>query len=165
MMRRPPRSTLLPYTTLFRSSGVLSLRHFGLVLFIPWRVGAEESGAAKNGLRAQHLNNALTECLKWGALTSFVTLTRARELFLNSQCRRDAARPDRAAWAGQRLLAAAAALSATGAASPRPHRTRWAGGAPAGFLSGLSGWFSLSLGAWVAKNLARRKDPQSRAEG
>jgi len=33
-------------------SGVLSLRHFGLVLFIPWRVGAEESGAAKNGLRA-----------------------------------------------------------------------------------------------------------------
>src|SRR5450755_3846624 len=30
-------------------SGVLSLRHFGLVLFIPWRVGAEESGAAKDG--------------------------------------------------------------------------------------------------------------------
>src|ERR1700682_3746504 len=30
-------------------SGVLSLRHFGLVLFIPSRVGAEESGAAKYG--------------------------------------------------------------------------------------------------------------------
>ena len=30
-------------------SGVLSLRHFGLVLFIPWRVGAEESAAAKVG--------------------------------------------------------------------------------------------------------------------
>ena len=30
-------------------SGVLSLRHFGLVLLIPWRVGAEESGAAKYG--------------------------------------------------------------------------------------------------------------------
>ena len=30
-------------------SGVLSLRHFGLVLFIPWRVGAEESAAAKFG--------------------------------------------------------------------------------------------------------------------
>ena len=28
-------------------SGVLSLRHFRLVLFIPWRVGAEESAAAK----------------------------------------------------------------------------------------------------------------------
>src|SRR5258708_5545045 len=27
-----------------------------------------ESGAAKNGLRAQHLNNALTECLKWGGV-------------------------------------------------------------------------------------------------
>ena len=30
-------------------SGVLSLRHFGLVLFIPWRVGAEEFAAAKFG--------------------------------------------------------------------------------------------------------------------
>jgi hypothetical protein len=30
-------------------SGVLSLRHFGLVLFIPWRVGAEQAGAAKDG--------------------------------------------------------------------------------------------------------------------
>src|SRR5664279_3076775 len=52
-------------------SGVLSLRHFGLVLFIPWRVGAEEAGAAKYGFG-----------------------------------RRDAARPARAAWAVQRLLAA-----------------------------------------------------------
>ena len=25
-------------------SGVLSLRHFGLVLFIPWRVGAKNAG-------------------------------------------------------------------------------------------------------------------------
>src|ERR1022692_737542 len=33
-------------------SGVLSLRHFGLVLFIPWRVGAEEAGAAKYGSMA-----------------------------------------------------------------------------------------------------------------
>src|SRR6266699_2847499 len=63
-----------------------------------------------------------------GALTSFVTLARARELFLNSQCRRDAARPARAAWAVQRLLAAAATLSATGSASPRPDRTSWPGG-------------------------------------
>src|SRR6266481_1330398 len=31
------------------------------------------------------------------------------------------------------------------------------GEAPACFLSGISGWFSLSLGAWVPKNLARRK--------
>jgi hypothetical protein len=33
-------------------SGVLSLRHFGLVLFIPWRVGAEEAGAAKDAIMA-----------------------------------------------------------------------------------------------------------------
>jgi hypothetical protein len=30
-------------------SALCSLRHFGLALFIPWRVGAEESGAAKFG--------------------------------------------------------------------------------------------------------------------
>jgi hypothetical protein len=30
-------------------SGVLSLRHFGPVLLIPWRVGAEDSAAAKDG--------------------------------------------------------------------------------------------------------------------
>src|SRR6476660_604912 len=61
-------------------SGVLSLRHFGLVLFIPWRVGAEESGAAKNGLRAQHLNSALTECLKWGGV-NLLCHPRARASF------------------------------------------------------------------------------------
>src|ERR1700719_2965844 len=37
-------------------SGVLSLRHFGLVLFIPWGVGAEESGAAKDGFGAATLS-------------------------------------------------------------------------------------------------------------
>src|ERR1700676_5509725 len=40
-------------------SGVLSLRHFragGLALFIPWRVGAEEAGAAKNGFGAATLS-------------------------------------------------------------------------------------------------------------
>src|SRR5258705_9838294 len=63
MMRRPPRSTLFPYTTLFRAQG-----------------------------------------------------------------RRDAARGDRAAWAVQRLRAAAATLSATGSASPRPDCTSRLGG-------------------------------------
>src|SRR6202048_472725 len=149
-------------------SVVLSLRHCGLVLFIPWRVGAEEAGAAKFGSMASA-----------GGLSFFVTpYTRAREVFLNSQCRRDAARPAPAAWAVQRLLAArwrgrrrrrrrfglsdfrfeaaAATRSATGSASPRPDRTSWLRGAPACFLSGISGWFSLSLGAWVPKKLARR---------
>src|SRR6202051_4335041 len=113
-----------------------------------------------------------------GASPFFVTPTRAREVFLNSQCRRDAARPARAAWAVPRLLAArwrgrrrrrrrfglsdfrfeaaAATLSGTGSASPRPDRTSWLRGAPACFLSGISGWFSLSLGAWGPKQLARR---------
>src|SRR6202166_2748875 len=60
-------------------SGVLSLRHFGLVLFIPWRVGAEEAGAAKDAIMAYG----------FGGAVSFAT-TRSQ--------RRDAARPARAAW-------------------------------------------------------------------
>ena len=125
---------------------MLSLRHFGLVLFIPWRVGAEEAGAANFGSMASA-----------GALSFFVTpYTRAREVFLNSQCRRDAARPARAAWAVQRLLAArwrgrrrrrrrfglsdfrfeaaAATRSATGSASPRPDRTSWLRGVALSFF-------------------------------
>src|ERR1700688_331634 len=60
-------------------SGVLSLRHFGLVLIIPWRVGAEEAGAAKDTIMAYG----------FGGAVSFAT-TRSQ--------RRDAARPARAAW-------------------------------------------------------------------
>src|SRR2546430_10871322 len=33
MIRRPPRSTLFPYTTLFRSLTPISMHLFGLVLF------------------------------------------------------------------------------------------------------------------------------------
>ena len=110
-----------------RASGVLLSGISGWFSLSLWHVGAEESGAAKNGLRAQHLNSALTECLKWGRV-NLLCHGHARDLFLNSQCRRDAARADRAAWAVQRLLAAAATLSATGSASPRPDRTSWLGG-------------------------------------
>ena len=42
-------------------SGVLSLRHFGLVLFIPWRVGAEESGAAKDAIMAYGFGGAVAD--------------------------------------------------------------------------------------------------------
>src|SRR5258705_384541 len=83
--------------------------------------------------------------------------SRARELFLNSQCRRDAARPDRAAWAVQRLLAAAATRSATGSASPRPDRTRWLGGLRRAFSPAFRAGSLYPFGAWVPKNLARRK--------
>src|SRR3984893_8041127 len=41
--------------------------------------------------------------------------------------------------------------SPTRGVAPKQHRV-----ARACFLSGISGWFSLSLGAWVPKNLARR---------
>src|SRR5437764_16557 len=45
-------------------------------------------------------------------------------------------------------------------ATTRSHQL--ARGAPACFLSGISGWFSLSLGAWVPKNLARRDRKSTR---
>src|SRR5260221_1266435 len=86
---------------------------------------------------------------------------RACEVLLNSQCRRDAARPARAAWAVPRLLAArwrgrrrrrrrfglsdfrfeaaAATLSATGSASPRPDRTSWLRGGRKSVLLGKNG--------------------------
>src|SRR3712207_9077326 len=35
MIRRPPRSTLFPYTTLFRSSGAESLDLFGYCMGVP----------------------------------------------------------------------------------------------------------------------------------
>ena len=135
---------------------MLSLRHFGLVLFIPWRVGAEESGAAKNGLRAQHLNNALTECLKWGrvnllchgrARASFSLTLGAGAMLLERIGRLGGAA---AAGGGRDALSYGVSFATT-----RSHQL--ARGAPACFLSGISGWFSLSLGAWVPKNLARRK--------
>src|SRR5258706_14265024 len=46
MIRRPPRSTLFPYTTLFRSS---SIKHAGS----PWELGLAETQAIliENGLR------------------------------------------------------------------------------------------------------------------
>jgi hypothetical protein len=40
---------------------VLSLRHFGLVLFIPWRVGAEEAGAAKDAIMAYGFGGAVAD--------------------------------------------------------------------------------------------------------
>src|SRR5258705_9388432 len=86
---------------------------------------------------------------------------RARELFLNSQCRRDAARPDRAAWAVQRLLAAAATLSATGSASPRPDRTSWLGGLRRAFSPAFRGGSLYPL-ARGCRRISRREVQQGR---
>src|ERR1700676_4356047 len=44
----------------------------------------------------------------------------------------------------------------TGSLANEKGRAKTASGAPACFLSGISGWFSLSLGAWGPKKLARR---------
>src|SRR5258706_4588086 len=83
---------------------------------------------------------------------------RARASFsLTLSGRRDAARPDRAAWAVQRLLAAAATLSATGSASPRSDRTRWLGGLRRAFSPAFRAGSLYPFGACDPKNLARRK--------
>ena len=65
---------------------------------------------------------------------------------------------DRAAWAVQRWLAAAARRSATGSASPRPDRTSWPGVLRRAFSPRHFGLVLLiPSAAWVPKNLARRK--------
>src|SRR2546426_4820037 len=51
MIRRPPRSTLFPYTTLFRSCSLL----FG----IGWRVGLDETGAERNPSNQGSLRTSL----------------------------------------------------------------------------------------------------------
>src|SRR5258708_20665679 len=84
MIRRPPRSTLFPYTTLFRS---LSLNPLARGCRRSWRGEVWKYGFG-------------------GGVNRFLRRdTRAREVFLNSPCRRDAARPAPAARAGPRLLA------------------------------------------------------------
>src|SRR3712207_9239529 len=45
MMRRPPRSTLFPYTTLFRSPGAVRGRARGAT----WRIGHHRRGDALTG--------------------------------------------------------------------------------------------------------------------
>src|SRR3712207_7706075 len=47
MIRRPPRSTLFPYTTLFRSAGGRAV----LLAFAGGRRGALERGTARNAAR------------------------------------------------------------------------------------------------------------------
>ena len=124
-------------------SGVLSLRHFGLVLsFIPWRVGAEESAAAKFGnmvsAGAMLLDRLGPPGFRFNdfgcpALTSFITLAREGA-------------------DGQAVVCPLLrGSSPTRGVAPKQHR-----GARACFHSGISGWFSLSPGAWVPKNLPRR---------
>src|SRR2546427_7628972 len=46
MIRRPPRSTLFPYTTLFRSQLVHMLGHFDHVVDVALRVGPPRDGDA-----------------------------------------------------------------------------------------------------------------------
>src|ERR1700688_1177786 len=54
---------------LWRGYGVLSLRHSGLVLFIPWRVGAEQAGAAKlRSMASAGLRRAFTPAFRAGSL-------------------------------------------------------------------------------------------------
>jgi len=87
----------------------------------------KKSGAAKNGLRAQHLNNALTECLKWGRV-NLLCHGRARASF-SLTLRAGAMLLERIGRLGGAAAAGAAATrSATGSASPRPDRTSWLGG-------------------------------------
>src|SRR5688572_32701231 len=77
MLRRPPRSTLFPYTTLFRSALGMALYHLWIAfvgppnalvlrsvhvgfaltlafLAIPWRKGAESDRSEEHSLNSSH---------------------------------------------------------------------------------------------------------------
>src|ERR1051326_8376360 len=53
MMRRPPRSTLFPYTTLFRSGQIIQLR---------WRCGTDNGGPPGGGWRIDSIGIGGTVC-------------------------------------------------------------------------------------------------------
>src|SRR3712207_7026571 len=52
MIRRPPRSTLFPYTTLFRSANPSALLHAGRIFLSEPAPGGELGGASSVSLRA-----------------------------------------------------------------------------------------------------------------
>jgi hypothetical protein len=60
-------------------------------------------------------------------------------------------------FCGARVTADQVGYELRGHPAPESPSAESGRGAPACFLSGISGWFSLSLGAWVPKNLARRR--------
>src|SRR5438874_9747505 len=63
MLRRPPRSTLFPYTTLFRSSetaaGMLARRLIPLAILLPILIGALRQTAERAGLRSEEHTSEL----------------------------------------------------------------------------------------------------------
>src|ERR1035437_4505864 len=88
----------------------------GLVLFIPWRVGAEESGAAKYGFGG---------CDAAGPARAAWAVQR----LLAARWRGRRRRRRRFRFSDFRFGAVAAPLSGTGSASPRPDRNSWLRGA------------------------------------
>src|SRR2546423_9913569 len=56
MIRRPPRSTLFPYTTLFRSQAVVLAPRLVVAYDAPDLRGAEEAAASDRLLRKQVVN-------------------------------------------------------------------------------------------------------------
>src|SRR2546425_5373613 len=65
MIRRPPRSTLFPYTTLFRSSG-------------HWNGGQIENGSYDRGLHSRPETQPIAHLIRPPALAGGVTSRRAR---------------------------------------------------------------------------------------
>jgi len=70
MIRRPPRSTLFPYTTLFRSRTVAA--EFTFYLAIPVMVGASGLRLVKFFLKGNAFTSAELAILGVGCLAAFV---------------------------------------------------------------------------------------------
>src|SRR3712207_9016901 len=74
MIRRPPRSTLFPYTTLFRSSLVIKLKEYGKYVI---GVGIRESSSDLLVMNCD-------EYYSWNALTGLVRAADRKSTRLNS---------------------------------------------------------------------------------
>src|SRR3712207_8422367 len=64
MIRRPPRSTLFPYTTLFRSS--MTINAPGSILLLLYQLVAEEQGVPGSALNGTIQNDILKEYIARG---------------------------------------------------------------------------------------------------
>src|SRR5579883_1549307 len=58
MIRRPPRSTLFPYTTLFRSRGARGAQRADQVPELPPRLGVEAGGRLVEDRKSTRLNSS-----------------------------------------------------------------------------------------------------------
>src|SRR3712207_8660019 len=90
MIRRPPRSTLFPYTTLFRSDVVLRPRPGGLAVFLRWSGGRRAAAARRweqpDGSGEPHEDRKSTRLNSSHANISYAVFCLKKKKYKDHQC-------------------------------------------------------------------------------